>query len=63
MRQRRAPYGVPERDRVEDQAEGADLVFHAVAVAAVQLSLLAVEDGLAVATEKERTLSGSVAAA
>ena len=35
--------GVPQRDRVEDQAERAELVFHAFAVAVAQLALTAVK--------------------
>jgi hypothetical protein len=35
--------GVPERDRVEDQAERTELVFHPVAVTVAQLAFAAVE--------------------
>jgi hypothetical protein len=60
--------GVPQGDRVEDQAERAELVFHPVAVAVAQFALAAVEHrarevGLPVATEQDRTLGRSVAAA
>jgi hypothetical protein len=37
--------GVPQHDGVDDEAEGAELVFLAFAVALAQLPALAVEDG------------------
>lgn len=36
--------GVEEHQGIEDESEGADLVFHAVLVALVELPVLAVED-------------------
>jgi hypothetical protein len=37
--------GVPQHDAVEDEAERAELVFHALVVALLQLALRAVKDG------------------
>ncbi len=39
--------GVPEGDRVEDEAERAELVFHPVAVAMAELAFAAVKRGTA----------------
>jgi hypothetical protein len=36
--------GVPEHDAVQDEAERAELVFHPLVVALVELAFLAVED-------------------
>ncbi len=36
--------GVPQDDRIDDQAEGAELILLAFAVALAQLAALAVED-------------------
>jgi hypothetical protein len=42
--------GVPQHDDVQDQAQDAELVFLAFAVALAELSALAVEDGVPVRT-------------